>query len=322
MRQHLIPNTDLMVSTLCYGAGGFGTVVRDDALERLIDQFCAAGGNFFDTAHCYSFWVDGGLGASERALGAYLRKHGGAQRLVVATKGGHPCVPPAYLQPDDYLSAKAVAQQIDESLERLGIPTIDIFLLHRDDPRLPVGEIIEMLNEQIRRGGIRYLGASNWSTKRIAAANNYASAHGLQGFIISEPLWSLAQPKEPRPDPTMHVFTDDDHEWHLTTAMPVMPYSPTANGYFATEGRAAAAVYDTPENRRRLERVEILAHKLRCTPNQLALAYLLHQDFPVIPILGTTNPAHLADALAAPNINLTRPTVLAMEGEGEGEEDS
>jgi len=297
-----IPGTDLTVHPICLGLGDFGTRVAGEAALRLFEGFVAAGGNFVDTAHCYGFWVPDGLGASERQLGECLRRLGGREQVVIATKGGHPDGGEDYPRPDQYLAPVVVSCDIDDSLDRLDIDTIDLYLLHRDDPRVPVGEVIEMLNSEVARRRIRYLGASNWSTARIAAANEYAAAHGRRGFCVSQVHWSLAEPKwEIGPDPTMRHVTVADAAWHEASGLPVMAYSSSAGGYFA--GRAEES-YGTPTNAARRERARELARDLGATPAQVALAYLLGQPFPVYPIVGTLSEAHLAEAMGAAEIRL------------------
>ena len=291
----LLPQTELRVSAICYGALPFGAV-PDETLDRLFGIFCDAGGNFFDTAHCYCAWREDGDGVSERVLGACVRRHGGREALVIASKGGHPEIAPYYPRPERYLAPEVISADIDDSLQRLQMEVIDLYYLHRDDARVPVGEIIETLNAEVSRGRIRYLGASNWRTARIAEANAYAAAHGLRGFVISQPQFSLAQPTNVMgDDPCMRHLTGVDIRWHAETGLPVAAYTSTAGGFFA--GRAGG--FDTPENYARRQRAEQLAASLGATPTQFALAWLLAQPFPVIPILGTTQPAHLAEALAA-----------------------
>ncbi len=111
----------------------------------------------------------------------------------------------------------------------------------------------------------------------------------------------------------MRFLTADDRAWHTANGVPVAPYSSTACGYFATGGQAAAGMFDTPTSRARLARAQQLAAELGGTPNQIALAYLLHQAFPVLPILGTSQPDHLTDALRAPEIALTKEQVRWLE---------
>jgi aryl-alcohol dehydrogenase-like predicted oxidoreductase len=311
MQKHTIPGTDLSVSALCYGTASWGHEVVGRQLDRLLNAFRDAGGNFLDTAHCYACWTPQGAGVSERAIADYVRRNGGnvgePDALVVATKGGHPTFA-GYRTVDRYLAAERVAADIDDSLARLEREVIDLYLLHRDDPRMEVCEIVEYLNAEVRRGRIRYFGASNWTAARIAAANDYAAAHGLMGFVISEPQWSLAY-RNSGGDATLGFLSADDHAWHSRSGMPVMPYSSTAGGYFATGGRSHSAQYDNEISRGRLARAQQLAAELGCTPGQVALAYLKHQPFPVIPILGTTKRRHLEDAIGALQVSLTEAQV-------------
>src|SRR5690349_18316917 len=94
-----IPHTDLKVSALCCGLGSFGSRVKGAEMERLFATFRAAGGSFFDTAHCYAFWLEEGAGSSERALGECLRRFGGREEVVIGTKGGHPDMGAGYPRP-------------------------------------------------------------------------------------------------------------------------------------------------------------------------------------------------------------------------------
>lgn len=302
----LLPQTELRVSAICYGAASFGTAVQGEAMDRLFGMLRDAGGNFFDTAHCYCAWLPDGDGVSERALGECVRRQGGREALVIASKGGHPAMSPYYPRPERFLAPEVITADIDDSLRRLRMDVIDLYYLHRDDAAVPVGEIVESLNAEVARGRIRYLGASNWRVERIAEANAYAAAHGLRGFVISQPQFSLAQPAGAMgDDPCMRHLTTADMRWHTTTQLPVAAYTSTAGGFFA--GRAGG--FDTPDNRARRERAEQLASSLNATPTQVALAWLLAQPFPVIPILGTTQPDHLREGLAATEVRLTEEQV-------------
>lgn len=311
MKAHRIPNTDLTVSGICYGVMHFGTGVRGSQVLDLYRQFREAGGTFFDTAHCYACWLPGGDGASERALGECLRTFGDRHEVVIATKGGHFGIGTTYPRPDDCLTPEVIAADISDSLSRLGIETIDLYLLHRDDRRHPVGEIIDLLNAEIARGRVRYIGASNWSTDRLAEANAYAATHRLHGFVISSPQWNLARPNHPPIDwqggydTTTQMMSEADRGWHRDRGFPAMPWTPTAYGYFAGAAGRNAGSFDNPVSRERRERARQLAQELGGTPSQVALAYLQAQDFAVFPILGTMNREHLRDALAADRLRLT-----------------
>lgn len=305
MRRIKIPQADLEVSALCYGAGGFGTAGQGELTDSLLAQFFEAGGNFLDTAHCYGFWAKEGQGASERALGDSLRRLKARDRAVVATKGAHPDCGVDYRRPADFLSAELLASDIDDSLERMGIETIDLYYLHRDDGVTLVEEVIERLNREVRRGRIRFFGASNWSVARIEAANAYAAQSGLQGFVASQVQWSLAEPNwRATDDPSTRYVSEEEFAWHSESQLPVVAYSATANGYFAGEGDSPGA-FVSDVNRERLGRAQARAFNINCTPTQVALAYLLHQPFPTIPLFSTLKPAHLDEALGSVEIALS-----------------
>jgi aryl-alcohol dehydrogenase-like predicted oxidoreductase len=302
-----VPGSPLTLCSMVLGNGVFRPDFPLDAIDRIYQQYRQAGGTCFDTAHCYSFWLPGGSGCAERALGACIRRHADRASVTVITKGGHPAIPPDYPRPDNFLGPERIALDIAQSLERLGMDSIDLYLLHRDDPRVPVGEIIDMLHAHLASGRVRAIGASNWSVERLEAANAYARAHGRRGFVVSEPQFNLGHPNAPRPtsDPATRYLDDADLAWHARTGLPVVCYSSTAGGYFASGGERGREGYENPTSRARLRRAQELAGERGVTPGQIALAYVMAQPFPAVPILGTADPAHLADALAAADVALT-----------------
>ncbi len=309
MDTHKLAGSDLGVSVFCYGTMQFGRQMEQSDRDKLFDLFRDAGGNFFDTAHCYCCWLPCNDGAAERILGDYVKRSGCREEVVIATKGAHPSMP-NYRQVYAYMTSGRIAADIDDSLSRLQIDTIDLYWLHRDDPRVPVGEIIDMLNAEKQRGRIRTFGGSNWTTQRLAEANAYAAEHGVAGFVGSQPRWNLAcgdaEPAgEERLKPGVLLSASlGDVAWHATSRLPVMPYAPTANGFFGTRGRGPARLRNDG-TLARLARAEKLAAELGATSNQVALAWLLCQPFPVLPILGTADVDHLTDALGADKIKLT-----------------
>ncbi len=299
MNQVKLPQTTLEVSALCLGAASFGDTLCGEALDRLVGAFRDAGGTFLDSAHVYAAWSDRGAGASERALADYFDRNGGRDEMVVATKGGHPTFR-SYAKPDRYLGHEALARDIDESLRRLGADAIDLFYLHRDDPRMGVEEVVDSLNEFVRAGKVRWLGASNWGVQRIEQANAYARRHGLAGFVVSQPEGHLA---EATPAAGQTFLDADALAWHGRTGLPAACYGSTARGLFATG--VAPERLDNETSRARLARARRLAEGLGCTAHQVAVAWLLTQPFPAIPILGTTDVEHLREAIDAQRVPLT-----------------
>jgi aryl-alcohol dehydrogenase-like predicted oxidoreductase len=280
---------------LGYGAGPLGTALTGDAALRHVAVYLEAGGNVFDTAHCYACWQAGGVGASERELGRVLRELGVLETAIVMTKGGHPAFEPEYPRPAHFLAPEVIQQDIADSCERLGAGSLSVYFLHRDDGVTPVTEIMEPLQDS--RLGL--LGASNWSVARLREANDAAGQRGWKGFTLSQVQGSLATPTWPiTADPTVRYLTQEE----LDFGLPLTFYSATANGYFA--GRDVGD-YRTPENEARRERARELAVKHGATPTQIALAYLRHLPTPALPLFSTTNEAHLQECLGAATLTLS-----------------
>lgn len=297
LRQHPLVGTDLQLSTFCCGLAELFALPESES-DALLDAFVEAGGNFFDSAHCYSFWLPGGNGLSEIGIGDYLRRRGLTDKVTVATKGGHPSAP-GYRTVEYYLSPQRIGADIQDSLGRLQCSHVELYYLHRDDERVPVDEIMDALNIEINYGRLRYLGASNWSTERIQQANVYARAQGKMGFVISQPRWSLATAQGGAND---MVDADEQIGWYRDNNFALAAYSPTAHGLF--DGHDTPT-YQSPENEARRERARQLARKHDATPGQIALAYLINHAFPVFPIIGTKNVERLQESLRADELRLT-----------------
>ena len=313
--RELALGTPVEPSRICLGSVWFGSELSKDDTFALLDAYLEAGGNFIDTAHIYAAWLEHGVGASERTIGEWVRSRRARDSVIIATKGAHP---PMDAKVKIGRCDKAqVEKDLNESLERLGLDLIDLYWLHFDEPTRPVGEIIDTLDGFRRDGRIRAYGASNWATDRIEAANNYAEENGLPPFAAAEPWWSLgAVAGGPKADAPTSQDDDPLRAWHVETGLPMIPYSSQANGYFGAENVAwakngfhgsapRADSFDSPANRRRLQRAIELAEKKGCTANQIALAYLLSQPFPVFPIIGTGNHEHLHEAMGAIGMRLT-----------------
>lgn len=299
MKYGSIPGVSDRVSRLVLGSGAFGTL--EDAWSELLDAFVAAGGTAIDTAYSY------GRGESERQLGAWLEARGRHDDLIVITKGAHHL-------PDGTprVTPEAIDEELPESLRRLRIATIDLYLLHRDDPTRPVGPIVECLNRHQAAGRIRRFGASNWTTARYEEANDYAARHGLAGFAAISPNLSLAVPRD-QMWPNVVSFAGDRKAlaWERRTQTPLLAWSSGASGFFS--GRFSPELRDNPDvvrvyyhadNWRRLERTRALAARKGATPTQVALAWVLHRPFPTFALVGPRTRAELDDCLGALAVDL------------------
>lgn len=263
-----------------------GTLLVD---PDVLDEWARIGGNIIDTAHAY------GDGESERALGAWL----GDREMLVLSKGAHPAGERRRVTPED------IAADLEESIARLGRP-IDLYLLHRDDPAVPIGVIVECLNEHIRAGRIRAIGGSNWTCERIDEANAYAAANGLEGFSCSSVHLSLATQNEEHWPDTRSATDPAIHAWHERTQLPLFAWSAQARGFFAGHAsESVARVYDNEDNRERRRRASQLAEQRGCTANQVALAWVLAQPFPVFAVFGARTVAQLREAVGTLEVELS-----------------
>ena len=196
-----------------------------------------------------------------------------------------------------------IGHDLRESVERLRGP-VELYLLHRDDPSVPVGPIVDCLNEHREAGLIRAFGTSNWTTRRIDEANAYAEANGLEGFCISSQHFSLAAQNEEHWPDTRSANDPAIHDWHVRTQTPLLAWSSLARGYFA--GRSdgdVARVYDSAANRERRRRAQALGRRLGRSAAQVALAWALHQPYPVYAAFGARTPEQVRDRFGALDID-------------------
>lgn len=264
----------------------------------LLDRYLALGGNTLDTAHVYH------RGDAERAVGAWLAARGNRDRVVLIGKGAH------HDASGPRVSPPAITADLLESLDRLGTRSIDLYLLHRDDPGVAVGPTVECLNDHLRAGRIHAFGGSNWTQARMAAANAYAADRGLAGFVAGSSNVSLAIPNEP-PWPGCVAATIDGWDWYERNRVPLLAWSAQAQGFFT--GRYTPEDHSNPEmvrvwysedNFRRLARADALGRRLGVSANAVALAYVLARPF-IAALIGPLTVAELESSFQALDLQLT-----------------
>ncbi len=300
MKYISIPGLEKPVSNLAIGSMVFSPE-RLPLTFALLDAFVELGGTLIDTAHVYAG------GKSERAIGAWLRERDDPrEKVVILDKGCHP-----YGNSGPRVNPEALREDLAENLERLGTPYIDLYMLHRDDESVPVGPIVEALEEEVQRGRIRVYGASNWRPQRIQEANEYAAEHGLRGFVALSNNLSLARAQEPMWAGCVYT-SDEDHAWYTKNQFPLIAWSSQAGGFFT--GRYSpddrtnedmVRVYYSEENWQRLARAREVAKRRNVHPLQVALAWVLNQPFPTVAIIGPQTTEELESSVVAAELKLT-----------------
>ncbi len=260
----------------------------------VFDDYFERGGNAFDTAWVYN---------TEPQLGWWVRNRGVRDQVVLLFKGAHTpeCNP------------KSLRKQIIESLERAKLDSSDIYMMHRDNLEIPVGEFIDVLNELVNEGRFKIFGGSNWSLPRIEEAQAYAKAKGKRGFSAVSNNLSLAHMVDPVWRGCVHVSDKAGRQWHERTQLPVMPWSSQARGFFTD--RAGPDKLDdaellrcwySPDNFKRRDRAIELARKYNVLPINIALAYILCQPFPTFPLIGPRTIEETRTSMPGLDVQLTK----------------
>jgi aryl-alcohol dehydrogenase-like predicted oxidoreductase len=257
---------------------------------RVLDRFVAGGGHALDVANVYRD------GASARAVGAWLRARGGAEDLVLYAKGCHP--------PD--CSPGLVASEVEKALALLGLDRIDVFILHRDDPALPVAAFADALLGQVAAGRIGAFGVSNWTVPRLRELRAHVDGGPLVAFSNH---FSLAE-MVTAPWAGCLALSRDELVSLADADVKMLAWSSLATGYFA--GRETAS-WASPENSARRARAGELAARLGTSAPAVALAYVFHQPDYVLPVVGTRSEVHVDDAFAAADLALAPEQVSWLE---------
>jgi aryl-alcohol dehydrogenase-like predicted oxidoreductase len=313
--------TGLKVSRICLGCMSYGVPpagplrpgshawsLNEEQSQPFFRQALDLGINFFDTANVYC------NGDSERILGRFLKANARREDTVIATKlngvmrdgpnGGG-------------LSRKEIFFEIDESLRRLGTDYVDLYQIHRWDRTTPIEETLQALNDLVRAGKVRYLGASSMWAWQFSKALYLADRHGWSRFVTMQPHYNL-------------LYREEEREMLplcLDQGIGVLPWSPLARGKLArpwdaeatkrseTDGYAKSLYTKSADaDRRVVDRLGELAAARGVPRAQLALAWLLAKPAITAPIVGATKPHHLDDAVAAVALKLSPDEIASLEG--------
>jgi len=310
MRYAKLGSTGLEVSALTLGCmswgdssrGGHPWVLDEDAARGIIKEALESGVNLLDTANVYS------AGSSEEITGRAVRDFADREDVVLATKVNGRMRP----GPNGAgLSRKAILQEIDASLTRLGTDYVDLYQIHRWDPTTPIEETMEALHDVVRSGKARYIGASSMWAWQFAKAQHVAETHGWTRFVSMQNHYNLLYREEER---EMLPLCADQ-------GVGVIPWSPLARGRLTRDWDTETARAETDEfgahlyrdeDRATVEKVAEVAQRRGVPRAQVALAWLMAQPAVTSPIVGVTKPEHLRDAVAAVDLELTDDEVAEL----------
>jgi aryl-alcohol dehydrogenase-like predicted oxidoreductase len=314
MKYTYLGNSGLEVSRIILGCMSFGDpkrgthewVLNIDEARPIIKQALEAGITTFDTANTYS------LGTSEEIVGKVLGELAPRDEVIIATK--------VFNKMDSGpkgrgLSRAAIFAQVEQSLKRLGTDYIDLYQIHRYDPTTPIEETMQALNDLIRAGKVRYIGASSMWTWQFVQAQYIADLHGWARFVAMQDQYNLLMREEER---EMLPFC-------LDQGVGVIPWSPLARGRLTHDWNATTRRSETDQfgqklyrqaeeaNHRIANTVAAIASERGVTRAQVALAWLLHKPAVTAPIVGVTKLEHLTDAIEAVDLSLSEDELRQLE---------
>ena len=294
-----IPGLDKELSRIVFGCDNQSDTNHAFAM---FDHFYSKGGNVFDTAYIYN------NGKSDFYLGSWIESRNLRDEVVVLGKGAHTpdCMP------------EKIRPQLEETLSRMSTTYLDIYCLHRDNESLPVEGFIDTLNELKNEGLIKVFGASNWSLDRFKQANEYAEKEGKDGFTILSNNFSLAYMNNPVWPGCFSCSEDEYVNYLKEKQIAIFPWSSQARGFFLESQEFSGAAHVADPNREEQERVWVsednlerrsrcfeLASKKSVDPIQMALAFVLNQNFPSFPLIGPRNFFETESSLEATKIELS-----------------
>ncbi len=308
-------NSGLDVSRICLGCMSFGKAegwvhnawaLDEEESRAIIKRALELGVNFFDTANVYA------RGASEEILGRALKDFANRDEVVVATKvRGRMHEGPN----GEGLSRKAILSEIDKSLKRLGMEYVDLYIVHRWDYHTPIEETMEALNDVVRAGKARYIGASAMWAWQFQKALYAAEKRGWTRFVSMQNHYNL-------------IYREEEREMMplcIAEGIASTPYSPLASGRLARDWSETTTRHETDPiakqkydaaaaaDRLVVERLAEVSEQRGVPRGQIALAWLLHKKPVVAPVIGATKLSHVETAVAATSIQLTPEEIAFME---------
>jgi aryl-alcohol dehydrogenase-like predicted oxidoreductase len=302
-----IGRSGIKIAPLVLGGNVFGWTADEKASFAILDAFVDQGGDAIDTADVYSAWVPGHEGGeSERVMAAWLKQSGKRNKVVIGTKVG---MLPKHLG----IKRQTIIDACDDSLKRLGIETIDLYWLHRDDEATSAEEYTGALDELLKAGKIRSFGASNFKPARFGEGIREASKRGVR-FDAQQPEYNLMSREI---EVELVPFCERE-------GVSILPYYGLASGYLTGKYRSEADKAKSPRGGRMdkymagkgpavLGALDEVSARHKATPAQVALAWIMAKLPTGAPIASATSVAQLTDLMGALNVALSADDVVALD---------
>jgi aryl-alcohol dehydrogenase-like predicted oxidoreductase len=324
-------NTGDRVSVLALGCMIMGTATDEATSYQILDRYVEAGGNFLDTANCYAWWARPGAGGdeSETLLGRWFARTGRRDEVFLATKVGGMVAEPVFGpdgRPDwsrvrfEGTGRQTIGRSVDESLRRMGTDRIDLLYIHVDDPSTPLEETLDALAGVVRAGKVRHIGWSNVRAWRLERARQLCDRNGWPEPVAVQLMHSYLRR---RAGLVSSSIVDDEVLDYLRANddVTLVAYSPILKGIYDDPGKQAGhwvmGEYDGPDAQARLAAARGLAAELDVTPNQLVLAWLLHQTRPaLVPLIGPRTLEQYEAAVRAHDVKLLPEHIARLDTAG------
>ncbi|MDL2307046.1 aldo/keto reductase [Desulfovibrio sp. OttesenSCG-928-C06] len=303
-----IKGLDKPVTRMILGSTWWWRHFPEKTVFETLDAYVEAGGNMLDTGRFYS------AGHGEKVLAKWFDMTGMRGKIMVTSKACHHYVDEDnnHFPEKNRVQPECITEDLEFSLNRLGLDHFEVFMMHRDRRDLPVGEMMDVLEKHHKEGKINAYGVSNWDQDRLQEAIDYCKSKGYQGPTTNSPSYSLATVTAPRWAGCSYI--DDDYAaWHKGTDVAILSWASQGGGWFGEAHKRGELpkdyfdAYDTPANNEKMKRCrELAAEKgANVLPINIALAYLLNQNLPIAAIVGPRDANELKTGLKGLDIKLT-----------------
>lgn len=299
MKRIELGKTGLMISEMGLGCMSFGGKLNEKQSFARMDEYISAGGNFLDTANIYGGSKDGKTtaGESERIIGRWLKQSGKRGEVVLASKVGFP-----YQGIEYGTSKRQIKEECEKSLMKLGTDYLDLFYLHTDDFNTPLEESLEALQELIKEGKIKYIGASNFSAWRLERSLTICKEHNWEPFCCVQQRHSYLRPKQDSVFGQQKYVDLEMKEFLKDTKMILIAYSPLIKGIYSKEC-GIPGQYISEDSRIRLQVLRDISKETGISPTQLVYYWLMHSNPSAVPLVAASTAEQFQEAAGALSVD-------------------